>query len=165
MVRFPCTWRVVCISEGLKYRDGDVATYTQPRLPKSRYQQLLDEEEQHYQDPENFKCPDFVNSEFIQDIKYWSDFNRVYYSQRNLQTLSEDVGRQYDGSWLSGQEMFQRYDEAGMRVLLLSLADFSLRTLISWTGTSVQCWKSAMACRCVYARYHSHLLRLMHRYM
>jgi hypothetical protein len=149
MVRFSCVC-CVCISDGRTHRDGVVATHAQPRLPKSRYQRLLDEEEQHYQDPENFRGPDFVVSEFSQDIKYWSDFSRVYYSQRNLQILDEDASRQDDGSWLSGQEMFQRYDDASMKALLLSLANFSLRNHLSWTGTSVQCWKSVMASRYVY---------------
>jgi len=46
-----------------------------------------------------------------EDIRYWSDFSRIYYHPRTIQTLP-DLGdwESIGGDWHIGQEEFFRYN-------------------------------------------------------
>ncbi|KAJ7046455.1 Misato segment II tubulin-like domain-containing protein [Mycena alexandri] len=48
----------------------------------------------------------------LQDVRYWSDFNRLYFVPRTVQKVP-DVPEWADaeGNWTGGHEMFTRYDE------------------------------------------------------
>jgi len=49
------------------------------------------------------------------DIRYWSDFNRVYYLPRSLQKLPDPPEwESTDPGWIQGQEMFARHNEVNM---------------------------------------------------
>lgn len=48
----------------------------------------------------------------VGDIRYWSDYNRVYYIPRTIQKLPDPAeweSANYD--WLQGQESFTKYDQ------------------------------------------------------
>ena len=51
------------------------------------------------------------------DIRYWSDFTRIYYLPRSLQKLpdSPEWGST-DLGWIQGHEMFTRHNEVDMNV-------------------------------------------------
>ncbi|KII83792.1 hypothetical protein PLICRDRAFT_119052 [Plicaturopsis crispa FD-325 SS-3] len=98
--------------------NGDVVEYRQDPVPKSKYQDRMDDEGAG--DSENTEADDADP-----DIRFWSDFNRVYYIPRTVQRLAdvpewEDV----EGNWAHGQEIFQRYDED------TELMDESLRPFV-----------------------------------
>jgi hypothetical protein len=47
-----------------------------------------------------------------EDIRYWSDFSRVYCLPRTIQAIPDIGGwENTDGDWQSGQEQFSRYNE------------------------------------------------------
>ncbi|KAJ3824552.1 Misato segment II tubulin-like domain-containing protein [Lentinula raphanica] len=51
-------------------------------------------------------------TDFTNNIRYWSDFNRVFYVPRTIQMLPDVPDwQETQGDWLVGQEMFQRYNE------------------------------------------------------
>lgn len=54
----------------------------------------------------------------IGDIRYWSDFSRVYYLPRSLQKLP-DLSEWEESAlnWNEGNELFKRFDEVAQRYL------------------------------------------------
>lgn len=65
----------------------------------------------------------------VGDIKYWSDFGRVYYLPRTVQTLP-DPGEweSLDGDWNLGQAQFFRYNEVRNRFFFRAVrSDLALR--------------------------------------
>lgn len=51
------------------------------------------------------------------DIRYWSDFDRVYYLPRSLQKLPDPPEwESTDRGWILGHELFTRYNEVKMNV-------------------------------------------------
>jgi hypothetical protein len=48
----------------------------------------------------------------LEDIRYWSDFNRLYYIPRTIQKVPDiPEWEDAEGNWTAGHEMFTRYDE------------------------------------------------------
>jgi hypothetical protein len=53
---------------------------------------------------------DEVSGDF--EVRYWSDFNRVYLNPRSVQKLPDTDGwGDVEGDWKHGQEEFVRYNE------------------------------------------------------
>ena len=51
------------------------------------------------------------------DIRYWSDFDRVYYHPRSLQKLPDPPEwKSTDLGWNQGHEMFARHNEVDMNI-------------------------------------------------
>lgn len=93
-------------------RNGDVLEVRQDLIPEATYQTLLDQEVDD--DPDQSQDP--VQDEPVQalrssDVRYWSDFNRVYYVPRTIQKLP-DVAEweNTEGNWQLSKDTFERYD-------------------------------------------------------
>jgi hypothetical protein len=51
------------------------------------------------------------------DIRYWSDFTRIYYLPRSLQKLPDPPEwESTDLGWIQGHEMFTRHNEVDMNI-------------------------------------------------
>ncbi|KAF9257995.1 tubulin nucleotide-binding domain-like protein [Marasmius fiardii PR-910] len=84
--------------------NGDVTEYKQEAIPQSRYQSQL-QDEFDFDQASSVAVPS-------QDVRYWSDFNRVYYHPRSMQVLPDIPDWQgTEGSWVHGQETFTRFAE------------------------------------------------------
>ncbi|KAI0002430.1 Misato segment II tubulin-like domain-containing protein [Russula compacta] len=91
--------------------DGEVDEIHQDYIPDLAYQNQLDQEVD--EDPV-IEPPDPETSTIIpplraSDVRYWSDYNRVYYIPRSLQKLP-DLADWEEGDWQGGKETFLRYD-------------------------------------------------------
>ncbi|RDB18272.1 Protein dml-1 [Hypsizygus marmoreus] len=86
---------------------GDVMEYRQDLIPKSTYHVSLDES-----DDEGLVGVDDDTEESHEDVRYWSDFNRVYYIPRSVQKIPDPADWESpEGDWRMGQALFSRYDE------------------------------------------------------
>ncbi|ETW74824.1 hypothetical protein HETIRDRAFT_237753, partial [Heterobasidion irregulare TC 32-1] len=92
--------------------NGAVLEVRQDLIPEATYQTLLDQEVDD--DPDQSQDP--VQDEPVQalhssDVRYWSDFNRVYYVPRTIQKLP-DVAEweNTEGNWQLSKDTFERYD-------------------------------------------------------
>ncbi|KAG5648222.1 hypothetical protein DXG03_006179 [Asterophora parasitica] len=86
--------------------NGEVSEYRQELVPKSIYHSGLDEMDDH---DTNESANDTDSSEAV---RYWSDFNRVYYIPRTVQKLPDPPEWENpDGDWDYGQTLFSQYDE------------------------------------------------------
>ncbi|KAI0326804.1 tubulin nucleotide-binding domain-like protein [Cubamyces sp. BRFM 1775] len=88
--------------------EGGVVEYRRDRIPKSDYQtaldQGLDESEQHQDDdkPAPARTP---------NIRFWSDYSRVYYHPRTAQKLSDLADwERLEGEWNASRETFSNYE-------------------------------------------------------
>ena len=53
----------------------------------------------------------------VGDVRYWSDFGRVYYLPRSLHKLPDSPEwESTDPGWVQGQEMFTRHNEVDMNI-------------------------------------------------
>lgn len=53
-----------------------------------------------------------------QNIRYWSDFSRVYYLPRSLQQLPDPLPwEETCVDWRKGQDIFNRYNEVSCRYI------------------------------------------------
>jgi hypothetical protein len=91
-----------------------VVELRQEPLPECRYQESLAQEDEieltskknEDEDPSDLTRPE------AQDIRYWSDFNRVFYTPRSFQRLPHQPDwESLEANWASGKEIFARYDE------------------------------------------------------
>lgn len=93
------------------HRNGTTVEYRQEPIPKSDYQRQL-EDEAYESDDEHDKEQKGINIPIQTDrvIRYWSDFNRVYYVPRSIQQLPElPDWEAHKGNWNYGRETFERY--------------------------------------------------------
>jgi hypothetical protein len=83
-------------------RNGNIVKYKQDPITKSEYHEQIkhgDEDVSYYRDDEP-------------DVRYWSDFNRLYYTPRSVQRLPDTADwEDAEGNWQKGQELFRRFDE------------------------------------------------------
>ncbi|KAF3481230.1 DML1 [Arthroderma uncinatum] len=80
--------------------DGTGVLQQQPKIPQSEYQRCLDM---------GLPVPRLT----AEMVRYWSDFNRVFYSPRSIQQLNEyDLGSQLMPfeDWSVGQSLFSELD-------------------------------------------------------
>ncbi|KAF8805003.1 tubulin nucleotide-binding domain-like protein [Phlegmacium glaucopus] len=92
--------------------NGGIVEYRQDLIPKSTYQSHMEkdtgsnlsEEAPYDSSTQRFQDPG--------DIRYWSDFNRVYCLPRSLQKMPDPPEwESSDPGWIQGQEMFTRHNE------------------------------------------------------
>jgi hypothetical protein len=84
--------------------------YRQDLIHKSTYHSSLDESDDHTGE----RAPDDPKTAQTgtEDVRYWSDFNRVYYVPRTVQKIMDAAEWENpDGDWNAGQELFSRYNE------------------------------------------------------
>ncbi|KAJ7166314.1 Misato segment II tubulin-like domain-containing protein [Mycena crocata] len=77
---------------------GDPVEYKQEPIHKSHYQTDIDELD--------------TGDASAEDVRYWSDFNRLYYVPRTVQKVPDIPDwEESEGNWSAGHETFTRYDE------------------------------------------------------
>ncbi|KAF8957165.1 mtDNA inheritance protein Dml1 [Flammula alnicola] len=95
---------------------GGLAEYRQEPISKSTYQRHMEKEEES-EDPGARESQNPTTSsknlnQDVGDVRYWSDFSRVYYLPRSLQKLPEPPDWEETGlDWSQGQELFRRFNE------------------------------------------------------
>ncbi|KAF8055192.1 mtDNA inheritance protein Dml1 [Lyophyllum atratum] len=89
--------------------NGEVTEYKQDAISKSAYHSSLEESD----DTKDIEKSGDVDGDTSQeDVRYWSDFNRVYYIPRTIQQIPDPAEWENpDGDWNLGQTLFARYDE------------------------------------------------------
>ncbi|KAF8890836.1 tubulin domain-containing protein [Gymnopilus junonius] len=81
---------------------GHSVEYRQSPITKSSYHKQLEDEEEVRTTP----------SKGIGDVRYWSDFNRLYYLPKSLQQLPDVPDWETTSlDWNQGQELFTRFNE------------------------------------------------------
>ncbi|TFK37238.1 mtDNA inheritance protein Dml1 [Crucibulum laeve] len=106
--------------------NGDVTEYRQDLIASSAYQTRMEEQS------DDLSPGSDSNNRLSQpmdqatgNVRYWSDFNRVYYIPRTIQRLPDpSEWESPEGGWLKGQETFSRYNEDA------ELMEGSLRLLL-----------------------------------
>jgi hypothetical protein len=66
----------------------------------------------------------------LADVRYWSDFNRLYYLPRTIQKIPDiSDWEDAEGNWAAGHETFARYDEVPVHPCthVLPLADSQIQ--------------------------------------
>ncbi|KAJ3806431.1 Misato segment II tubulin-like domain-containing protein [Lentinula aff. lateritia] len=82
---------------------GEIAEYEHVPIEPHAYQTHLLQSDRE---------PTFSALNSVHGIRYWSDFNRVFYIPRTIQMLPDVPDwQQSEGDWALGQESFQRYNE------------------------------------------------------
>ncbi|KAF8194333.1 Misato segment II tubulin-like domain-containing protein [Mycena galopus ATCC 62051] len=83
---------------------GNAVEFNQEPVSKSHYQIDLEELELN---------AGYASSAVqLEDIRYWSDFNRLFYVPRTIQKVPDiPEWEDAEGNWTGGHEMFTRYDE------------------------------------------------------
>jgi hypothetical protein len=88
-------------------RNDGIEQHRQTSISKSKYHVKLEETS----DPETAQTDNGDEYSF-QDIRYWSDFSRVFYSPRSIQPVPDPVyGELECGDWGGGPGLFSRYNE------------------------------------------------------
>ena len=89
-------------------RAGDVVGHVQDRVPKSTYQQRLDEDGGDDDIGESLEDPKNSDGPLEAGMRFWSDFNRMYYLPRSIQAIPE-ADHEFASEWTSGRSAFDRY--------------------------------------------------------
>ncbi|KAF5340043.1 hypothetical protein D9611_012424 [Ephemerocybe angulata] len=87
---------------------GAVQSIRQPPIQRSVYQEFLTNNDSNQPGKHLPPSQDLLRGK----VRYWSDFNRLYYLPRSLQPINEPS--EWDGpreSWGLGQDTFRRYNE------------------------------------------------------
>ena len=85
-------------------RSGESEEHRQGVIKKSDYHARLEEQGQSDED--------LRSSKEVGDIRYWSDFNRLYHLPRSLQQLPDIPDWETTSlAWDQGQEQFTRFNE------------------------------------------------------
>ncbi|KAK2463884.1 hypothetical protein APHAL10511_004056 [Amanita phalloides] len=89
---------------------GNVHQHNQTAIRRSKYHLRLEETCGLGVEPN-----DDEHAYLLQDsheIRYWSDFSRVYYSPKSIQPVPNPMcGEQERDDWVGGSELFSRYNE------------------------------------------------------
>jgi hypothetical protein len=86
------------------YRKSDIQEYRQDAVQPSTYQRQLDEE-----------ADEDESSDQDADMRYWSDFNRVYYHPGTIQKLPDPMEwENVQDDWSHGQEILDRHEEVSL---------------------------------------------------
>jgi len=86
----------------------------QDHIPDSAYQVLLDQEvdeDSAAGGPPDPEMGSIIRPLRASDVRYWSDFNRVYYLPRSIHKVPDIADWEAaDGNWQRGTEAFLRYN-------------------------------------------------------
>jgi hypothetical protein len=87
-------------SDTYSIRSGTIAEYKQSPITRSNYHDQI----------ENGVESGIQNHE--SDVRFWSDFNRLYYTPRSVQRLPDiPEWENAEGNWQDGREVFTRYEQ------------------------------------------------------
>jgi hypothetical protein len=90
----------------------------QDHIPDIAYQSQLDQEigEESAAGPPDPEVGSVVAPLRAFDVRYWSDFNRVYYLPRSIHKLPDQADWEAaGGDWQGGKECFLRYNSVSCR--------------------------------------------------
>ncbi|KIM89767.1 hypothetical protein PILCRDRAFT_767219 [Piloderma croceum F 1598] len=97
--------------------NGNVIEYKQDPIPESKYHNQIQHDYDHHQDGEP-------------EVRYWSDFNRLYYAPKTVQRLPDIADwENAEGNWQEGRDTFKRFDEE------TTLMENSLRAFVEECDT------------------------------
>lgn len=89
------------------YRNGEVVECKQDPIPKSLYHDRIESDNGDDDDEDRSQSRD---NEL--DVRYWSDYNRLYYTPKTIQKLPDVADwESAEGDWARGKQLFQRFDE------------------------------------------------------
>ena len=104
---------VICFD--FSFRNGDIVECRQDLIPKSVYQSHIEAGPTPSEESPYDSGPRLIQG--AGEIRYWSDFDRVYYLPRSLQKLPDPPEwKSTDLGWNQGHEMFTRYNEVDMNI-------------------------------------------------
>ncbi|KAJ7846892.1 Misato segment II tubulin-like domain-containing protein [Mycena olivaceomarginata] len=110
-------------ADGQALWSGNAVEYKQEPVSKSHYQIDMEELDTGYTS----------SAVQRQDIRYWSDFNRLFYVPRTIQKVPDiPEWEDAEGNWAGGREMFTRYDE-GIQLMHDTSTFGSFLPLFSWS--------------------------------
>ncbi|KAF7357389.1 Protein dml-1 [Mycena sanguinolenta] len=92
-------------ADGQTLWSGNAVECMQEPVSKSQYQIDMEDSDMN---------AGYASSAAIQpeDVRYWSDFNRMFYVPRTIQKVPDiPEWEEAEGNWTGGHEMFTRYDE------------------------------------------------------
>ena len=97
------------------FRNGDVVECRQDLIPKSEYQSQIEAGSSLSEESPYDSSPRLIQD--AGDVRYWSDFDRVYHLPRSLQKLPDPPEwKSTDLGWNQGHEMFTRHNEVDMNI-------------------------------------------------
>lgn len=131
-------------------RNGAVVEYRQEEIPQGSYHAQLEREAQEDgipEDDDEETSPQVSDS----DVRFWSDYSRVFLHPRSSQRLPEPPGwESTEGNWLWSKEAFERYNAVRETTKYgLSASLSHSRTPTSWKGPSDSSSRSAIIYRWV----------------
>ena len=89
------------------FREGSVAEHRQDSISKSDYHARLDENELEPEEDDENAC--LVTS--AHEMRYWSDYSRVYFHPRSLQRLPDPADWEaQEGDWIKSRETFLNHE-------------------------------------------------------
>jgi hypothetical protein len=95
-----CHCKSCSLYELILYRRGRVVRETQVPIPQSEYHARLEGEIEEKGDLERTDS----------DIRYWSDYSRVFLDPKSIQPIP-DALESTEAGWSVGQDLFRRYNE------------------------------------------------------
>lgn len=98
----------------LSNRDGNSIEYRQAQVPKSDYQNGMEK----YSTDVYGHLSSAEAEELGENIRYWSDFSRVYYLPRSLQKLPDPPSwEETCVNWKEGQDIFNSYNKVSCKFI------------------------------------------------
>ena len=85
----------------VSHRNGDVVRCQQDIVPQSEYHKRLEE------------APDDDNHVHDSEVRFWSDYNRVYFAPQTVQEIPDTEWENSDETWDAGTALFTRFDHVG----------------------------------------------------
>ncbi|THH21692.1 hypothetical protein EUX98_g8295 [Antrodiella citrinella] len=93
---------------GTSQWNGIVDEFRQPVVTKSKYQSRLELEAE----TKDLDDEDEDEATGVSEIRFWSDYSRVFYHPRTSQRLPDVADYEHaDGDWVSGRDAFTKYNE------------------------------------------------------
>ena len=95
-------------------RSGAISEHRQEAIPKSEYQKRLDNGEDG--------AEDYLGKTTSAKMRFWSDFNRMYYIPRSIQQVPDlPEWEACKGNWNHGKSVFERYNTVGRKMVLRAI--------------------------------------------
>jgi hypothetical protein len=114
------TWFVGVCREGLLFvdrssliRGGSTQSFNSPPIPPSRYLAQLEDDQDEEEAEDKLQPPD------PNEVRYWSDFNHVYFLPDSVHPLSmskpmlegDSQDEKEECGWEEGKGLFEEYDK------------------------------------------------------
>lgn len=92
-------------------REGTVVEYRQEEIPQSSYHAQLERESEEDDSPGKINEEQTLSHVSDSDVRFWSDYSRVFLHPRSSQRLPEPPDwESTEGNWLWSKEAFERHN-------------------------------------------------------